>query len=182
MSVRIRVGVLDITAVIVVLVAILLPARAMDVVPAYDPAVAREVEHYQARVVADPGDGAAVQDLADQLIRAQQNDWALRAAGDAANQTKASPTLWRALLAVSSVHAERIEIPEAYDYAKKALLACDRDDADCPQYERVRLQMYLRELEAGMDAIHRGIDPAADPFAFRKAIDSAYPRARLKSK
>ncbi len=177
-----RVGILDITAVIVVMVAILLPARAMDVVPAYDPSIAREVEHYQARLVAHPGDGAAVEDLADQLIRAGQNDWALRAAGDAANRPEASPTLWRALLAVSYVHAERIEIPEADDYAKKALLACDRDDADCPQYERIRLEMYLRELEAGMDAIHHGIDPAADPFAFRKAIDSAYPRARLKGR
>jgi hypothetical protein len=176
---KLRVSILDVTALIVVLVVMLLPARAMDVSPAYPTDQADEIELYQARLAADPGDGAAAEELAARLARVQQTDWALRAAGDATRDT-ASPTHWRALLAVSSVHAERIEIPAAFEWAKKALLACDADGALCPLYERVRLQMYVRELEAGIAAIHKGIDPAADPFAFRRAIDTAYPRARLK--
>jgi hypothetical protein len=180
-NVRARIGIADITAAVVVAVVLFLPARSSDVVAAYPDPASREIELAQAAVAADPADGAAVERLVDRLIVAGQLDWALRVAGAGA-RFETSPSHWRALLAVSSVHAERIEIPDAYQWANKAVLACDADAADCAPHERVRLEIYVKELAAGVDAIRSGIDPSADPFAFRKAIDTAYPRARLRGK
>lgn len=179
-DVRARIGIADITAAVVVAVVLFLPARSSDVVAAYPDPQSR-IELAQAGVVADPADGAAVERLVDRLIVAGQLDWALRVAGAGA-RFESSPSHWRALLAVSSVHAERIEIPAAYEWAKKALLACDAEGADCAPHERVRLEIYVKELAAGVEAIRSGIDPSTDPFAFRKAIDTAYPRARLRPK
>jgi hypothetical protein len=179
--VRFRVGIADITAAVVLGVVLFLPARSNDVVAAYGDAPSRDIEAAQAAVATDGGDGAAVELLADRLVAAGQLDWALRVAGAGAVHEQ-SPTHWRAQLAVSSVHAERIEIPEAHEWAKKALLACDADGAQCPSHERVRLEIYEKELAAGVEAIHAGIDPSTDPFEFRKAIDTAYPRARLRGK
>lgn len=178
---RLRVGILDITVVIVVLVIVLLPEREMDVAPAYDQAFAADIEVSQAALAARPTDGAAAEQLAERLAAVEQTDWALRAAGEV-TRFEDSPTHWRALLAVSSVHAERIEIYEALQYGQKAVRACHGVGADaCPPYERIRLEMYVRELEAGVDAIRKGVDPSADPYGFRKAIDRAYPRARLRA-
>lgn len=178
---RFRVGIADITAAVVVAVVLFLPARSSDVIAAYPEAQSREIELAQAAVAANPADGAAVEQLADRLIAAGQLDWALRVAGAGARYDD-SPSHWRALLAVSSVHAERIEILEAHEWATKALRACDADGAACAPHERVRLEIYAKELTAGVEAIRAGIDPSTDPFAFRKAIDTAYPRARLRGK
>lgn len=177
---RLRVGILDITVLLVVLVVLLLPDRDWDVAPAYDPAEAAAIEVDQARLTAHPDDGAAAEALAEKLVKVGQTDWALRAAGEATRYDD-SPGHWRALLAVSSVHAERIEIPRALEWGQKALRACNGATGDaCPPYERIRLEMYVRELEAGIEIMRSGVDPAADPHEFRKAIDTAYPRARLK--
>ena len=122
-----------------------------------------------------------MQKLSALLVELHQSDWALRVAGEGTRHTD-SPTLWRSYLALSSAHADRFEIREAHRHAEKAFEVCDAPGADCPAHERVRLLMFLRELDAGIEAIRRGIDPRSDPRAFRDAVNKAYPRARLPGK
>lgn len=178
-EVRFPVNLVDISAAAVVAVVILLPARAPVVEAHYPDAIdTAKIGADQAELAQDPGDGRAVQDLVASLLEAGETDWALRVAGDAARH-KDSPTLWRSYLAISWAHSERFDIKDAYDYAGKAMEACDRDGADCPDYERVRLMLYFNELQAGMDAVHAGIDPRADPRKFRDAINSSYPHTRF---
>ena len=179
---RFPVSLVDISAAVVVAVVILLPERTPVVEAHYpDTLDTAKIGVYQAKLAEDPGDGRAAQALVNLLLEAGETDWALRVGGEAARHHD-SPTLWRSYLAISSVHADRFDIKDAYDYAGKAMEACDRDGADCPDYERVRLLMYFNELQAGIDAIHNGIDPRADPRKFRDAINSAYPHTRFPHK
>jgi hypothetical protein len=180
-DVRFRVGITDITAAVVVGVVLFLPARSSAGVAAYDDSQCRKIESAQAAVAAEPADGEAVELLAERLVAAGQLDWALRVAGAGAVHRE-SPSNWRALLAVSSVHAERIEIIEAHEWAKQAIGACEAEGSNCPKHELVRLEVYEKALTAGVEAIQAGIDPSTDPFEFRKAIDLASPRARLRGK
>ena len=177
---RFHVGIVDVSAAFVLLVVIFLPPRVPLVKAEYaEPVDTSAIGSEQAALARDPGDGQAAQNLAELLVEAGESDWALRMAGEAA-QHEDSPTVWRAYLALSSVHVERFEIKEAYDYASLALDACEAEGADCPSHEAVRLQMYFNELEAGMEAIRAGIDPRAEPERFREAVNSAYPRAGFK--
>ncbi len=204
---RLRFGIADITAIAVVLLVVVLeligrnkavahlymfdqPGDASG--PQQDLALANDIGRLEARLAVNPGDGEAAEQLANRLAKAGQTDWALRAVGTVAESGERRPERWRALLALSGVHAERIDIPNAYQKAREAQQECDRernrlinDGKDgnlsaCPDYEQVRLQVYVTELEVGLDAIRRGIDPALDPFEFRRAIDRANPRAKLR--
>ncbi len=181
LGVPFRVSIVDVCVAAIVLVVVLLPERAPAVRAEYpDKAPTAEIASYQARLAEDPGDCVAVQKLTEILVKLEQSDWALRVAGEGTRQED-SPTLWRCYLALSSVHADRFEIMEAHEQAAKAWEACDAPGADCPVHERVRLEMYLTELDAGVQAVHKGIDPRTDPRHFREEINHAYPRARFRS-
>jgi len=180
LGVPFRVSLVDVCVALVVLVVVLLPERAPSVRAAYpDTAPLAEIGDLQARLARDRGDCAAVQKLTEILVDLHQSDWALRVAGDGSRQSE-SPSVWRCFLALSSVHAERFEIREARTQAAKALEACDEPGADCPVHERVRMQLYLTELDAGITAIRQGIDPRTDPRRFREELNNAYPRARFR--
>ncbi len=170
---KLRVGLLDIAGAGVALVALILPAPAKQVFPIYDkgsPAQPAEIASAQAALSRDPADFAALARYVDLLAEAGQPDQALRAAGAAFAQE--SPRRWRAAVAVAAVHADTLDAKAAYEWAQKALVACDAPGADCPDHERVRVDLYAKALKAGIDS---GIDPRVDPEGFKKAIDSATP-------
>jgi hypothetical protein len=142
--------------------------------PADIPQLEKDVAQAQAQALADPGDGRAVERLAALIgVRpVSQHDQALRLAGDAAArmQKDKAPTRWRALLAISSVHADRIEIQEASKFADEAVAACSEPGADCPPHEKLRLELYAEQLAAGVEAIARGADPRVEPDRFRREM------------
>jgi hypothetical protein len=180
--VRFRIGILDITAALVVLVVMLLPARSVTVRPAYgdDAERVREIELAQARLAADPGDGEAAYALVKHLLESGHTDWALRVAGNASGLDGGRGS-WRALLAISAAHAQRIEIEDAARFAQRALEACQATEHDCPSYEEVRLQLYKQQLEAGLGAIERGVDPRRQPAEFREALETGLRAVRIEA-
>ena len=182
---------LDISAAVLVLIVLVMPGRDLHVAsgyrwvePADVPALEADVALAQAQMLANPEDGAAVERLASIIgVRpVSQHDQALRLAGDAAArlaQAK-SPTRWRALLAISSVHADRIEVPEASRFASEALAACEEPGADCPPHEKLRLELYAEQMAAGALAIARGADPRAQPDEFRRQMGQIHPTTTFR--
>lgn len=180
---RFKFGILDISAVVIVLIAVVIPARETHVESAYArlnpqlhadvPATVTALSRYQSRLLVDPGDGAAADEASQALSQLEQHDQALRIAGEAATNTK-SPTAWRALLAVASTHSDRIEIPEAHAFAKQAFASCEAS-SECPAHEKIRLRIFFEELEAGTDAIAAGADPRTDPEGFRREMSKLHP-------
>ena len=82
------------------------------------------IVHPQAELQTAPDRGAAAEQLAGLLASAGQTDWALRVASQAAVEPTTTDR-WRALLGVSGVHAERLEVKDAYEWAQKALTSCE---------------------------------------------------------
>jgi hypothetical protein len=174
---RWRVGILDLVAVGVTAAAVLLPSQTKAVNPLYEGDVAARqlaIAEAQADLARDPKDRTALTRLTEALTDVGQSDWALRVAGAAAAQPGADR--WRALLVVSAAHADRLDVPEAYDWAKKALAACDAPGAACADHERTRIDLYVKALKAGIDS---GIDPRLDPEGFAHAVNSATPMIRV---
>lgn len=170
-------GLLDIAAAVTVLLVIAIPDRTVHVRSAYagaELADVREVAKYQALLAAEPGDGELADALAQALLGLGQSDWAVRVASRAAADD-ASPTVWRAHLAVSSAHARRLEIDEALEAARRALRACEAPGARCPDAWHVRLSLYLEQLERGAAS---GVDPTEDPDRFRRESTRMFPAAR----
>ena len=177
-------SIFDIGAAVIVVFAIALPERGATVVGGYgiaavssapQPSIAR----LQAEWVGDPDNAAAAAGLADLLAELGEHDLALRVAGEAARRD--GPAAWRAHLAVSSAHAERIEIEDAYEHARRALEVCGEATAACRAHERVRMELYVDELEAGIAAIEAGADPRLDPLEFRRRMAEVHPTARLRA-
>lgn len=178
---RFRVGILDVTAALIVLVVMLLPARSVKVRSAYADEggeLVREIALAQARLATDPQDGEAAYAMVKHLLRAGQTDWALRVAGNAAQLEGRGS--WRALLAISATHAQRIEIEDAARFAERALEACQAGP-DCPPYEEVRLQLYNQQLAAGVRAIEQGLDPRSQPAEFYEALQVGLRAVRIES-
>lgn len=180
-----RIGLIDISAVLVVVVAIVLPERGATVTGGYDRHVREGLEDKRAAIAAaqselavSPGDGTAADRLASLLTSMGQHDMALRAAGHAAAQS--GPDAWRSHLAVSSTHAERIEIREAHRHGNLALEACRKAASHCPDYEEVRLRLYVEQLDAGLQALEAGVDPRLEPEAFRRKMAAVHPTARFR--
>jgi hypothetical protein len=181
---RIRVGLFDVGAAVLVLIVLVMPGRELHVGTGYRyvdagalPAVLNDVAQAQAELQRRPTDGVAAERLAQILASrpVNQHDQALRMAGQIANHTS-SPTRWRALLALSSAHADRVEIREAHRFASQALEACTAAPAGaCPEHEKVRLRLYTEELAVGMQAIARGIDPRVEPDRFRREMGEVHP-------
>ena len=175
-----RIGILDIATAIVVIVVIVLPARALQVTDAYpgDDAALREIALHQARLAADPGDAEAAAKLAESLTKAGQTDWAVQVAGEASQHSDLAS--WRALLAISTAHAERIEVGPAYEFARKALDACAAlgiGPDGCPGPVHARLSVYTDQLQAGLES---GIDPRIDPQGFQEAVLRAVIMVRVR--
>src|SRR5688572_29499242 len=159
----VKIGLVDIAAAGVALFAILLPPRTQPIDPLY---VGRDAAHtqraiaaYQADIAKRPEDAVAVQRLVETLIDAGQSDWAMRVAGAAVDRTPAVDK-WRVLLSVSEVHADRLEIAKAHEWAARSVGACAENGSSCAVHERVRLEAYEKILKAGVDS---GIDPKLDP-------------------
>ena len=174
---NLRVGLLDIAAIGVVVVALVLPPPAKQVLPIYDqnsPANPDAIAAAQADLARDPHDYPALARYVDLLAEAGQLDQALRIAGTAFSLEH--PRRWRAALAVASVHADMLDAKAAYEWTLKSLSSCDLPTSDCPDHERVRIDLYAKALKAGIDS---GIDPRVDPTGFKAAIDSATPMIRV---
>jgi hypothetical protein len=173
----------DLGIATVVVVAIVLPAREMFAKPvvAGDDAQQFALALAEARTIARPGDGLAVEDLERRLSEANQKDWAIEVAVRASERVKDSPTRWRSLLAASVAFVDRLDVVPGLDYANRALRACtaarDRGDASaCPSAEEIRMQFYQEALDAGVKS---GKDPHHDPIGFRLASEKGLRQIRI---
>lgn len=175
------VGLIDLGVATVVLVTIVLPAREM-----YASAAQKGTEPEQfslalaeARTMAHPDDGAAIDDLSRRLGAAGFKDWAIETALHGSERAKQSPTRWRALLATSVAFVDRLDVVPALEYANRALSACEDQQPTCPSWEQVRMKLYQQHLDAG---VRSGIDPHRGPEAakaFRRAGESALRQIHL---
>ena len=169
------VGLIDLGVATVVLVTIVLPAREMYASAAQK---GTEAEQFalalaEARTMAHPDDGAAIDDLSRRLGAAGFKDWAIEVALHGSERAKQSPTRWRALLATSVAFVDRLDVVPALDYVNRALSACEDQQAACPSWEQVRMKIYQQHLDAG---VRSGIDPHRGPKAaeaFRHAGERA---------
>lgn len=168
---------LDLSVVVVLAVAILLPPREMyaDNAIKGDEAKQFAVALAEARTMARPGDGQAIEELARQLGQADLKDWAIEASVKASDRAKDSPTRWRALIAASVAYVEKLDVVPALDYANRALAACETarekgDAAACPSWEEIRMRLYQQHLDAGVKS---GIDPKTNAKGFREAGQAA---------
>jgi hypothetical protein len=133
----------------------------------------------EARTMASPSDGRAIEDFTRKLGQAGLKDWAIESAVRMSDRAKDSPTRWRALLAASVAYIEKIEVKEALDYANRAIAACElsRSHSDaCPAPEEIRMRLYQQHLDAGVKS---GIDPRVDPAGFRRAGETSLRHIRI---
>ena len=171
------VGMVDLGVATVVAVMIFLPAREMyaSSVVKGDDAKQFQIALAEARTMANPGDGIAVEELGRGLSNAAQKDWAIETTVHASDRAKDSPTRWRALMAASVAYIDRLDAVPALDYANRALTACHATQdagnaAACPSWEEIRMTLYQKHLDAGVKS---GIDPHVNPNGFRKAGEAA---------
>jgi hypothetical protein len=182
-------GLIDLGVATVVLVMIVLPAREMYGSSAHKstPADQFALALAEARTMAHPDDGAAIDDLARRLGAAGFKDWAIEVAIRGSERTRQSATRWRALLATSIAFVDRLDVVPALDYANRALSACESAAEDsrtgqpaaCPGWEQVRMRLYQQHLDAGVKS---GIDPRRGPEAakaFRHAGERALRQIHL---
>lgn len=175
------VGFIDLGVATVVLVTLVLPAREMY---ASSVASGTDAEQFalalaEARTLARPDDGAAVDELTRRLDAANEKDWAIEVAERGSERAQNSPTRWRALLAASVALVNRLDVVPALDYANRALSACDDHPEACPSWEQIRMKLYQEHLDAGVKS---GIDPRRGPAAaqaFRRAGESALRQIHL---
>lgn len=169
------VGIIDLGVAALVVANLVFPAQEMYAGAAQK---GTEAERFalaltEARTMARPDDGAAVDDLARRLGAAGFKDWAIEASIRGSEHAKQSPTRWRALLAASVAFVDRLDVVPALDYANRALSACEDQQQMCPSWEQIRMKLYQQHLDAGVKA---GIDPHRGPEAakaFRRAGESA---------
>jgi len=174
------VGIVDLS--VVVFLAIMLPIcssprsmQASDAIKGSD-AERFAIAHAEAQAIANPQSGARSGELAERLGQAGYRDWAVETAVHGAERTKASPDRWRALSAASVAYVDRIDVHPAFDYIEMALSSCEAHRDACPDWERIRMDLYRQNLEAG---IKSGIDPHKDPVGFRKAGENGFRSVRL---
>jgi hypothetical protein len=179
------VGFVDLGVAVVVLVAVVLPAREMYASAAQKGSDADRfaLALAEARTMARPDDGAAADDLSRRLGAAGFKDWAIETAVRSGDRARASTSRWRALLAASVAYVDRLDVVPALDYANRALSVCEdvarTSGQACPSWEQVRMRLYQQHLEAGVKS---GIDPRRGPAAikaFRRAGESALRQIHL---
>ena len=179
------IGIVDLGILTLVAVALFLPPREMLASSSYkgDEAKRFALSLAEARTIARPDDGANIDELARRLGEFYK-DWAVEAGIDGSDRAKDSPSRWRALLATSVAYVERLDVIPALDYANRALAACESarekgGQAACPSWEEVRMRLYHRHLDAGVQS---GINPRQDPKGFRAAGESGIRQIRLKER
>ena len=178
---------MDVGAAGVVLALLVLPEPARPVEATYTSGSALflpRIAEAQAEVARNPASGEAAADLIETLMWADQADWAARAGGRAGAVGNKAPDRWRALWALSKVHAERIEIEPAHRWAKLAMQACEALDSCCrpsngqcfgPDY------LFLNLRVTGLEAcIATGVDPKMDWKACDDAVRRATPTIKAK--
>lgn len=169
MQIHRHLNLMDLVVVIVVPVALFLPARSTNAVAAAKGTDADRIAlaTAEARALAHPDDGMAAGELGRRLTAAGHLDWAVEATAELAERSPKSPTRWNALLATSVAYAERLEAKEALAWAQRALEACHVSGTTyCPTHDEIRLDIYVRHLDAG---VRSGIDPKRNPEGFRAA-------------
>jgi hypothetical protein len=160
---------LDLVVIIVVPVAIFLPARSTYAVDAAKGTDAERVAlaTAEATALAHPEDGLLAAELGRKMTAAGHLDWAVEATAELAERQVKSPSRWNTLLATSVAYAERLEAKEALAWAQRALEACHVVGTSyCPTHDEIRLDIYVRHLDAG---VRSGIDPKRNPEGFRAA-------------
>ncbi len=172
------VGLIDLGVATVVLVTIVLPAREMYASAAYKGSDADRfgLALAEARTIAHPDDGMAVDELSRRLGVANFKDWAIEAGLRGSAHAAQSPTEWRALLATSVAYVDRLDVIPGLDYANRALAACEAHQQTCPTWEQIRMKLYQQHLDAGVKS---GIDPRKDPKGFRRAGEGALRSIRI---
>jgi hypothetical protein len=168
-----RIGLLDIAAAGLVVALLVIPTPPSHFVPVYRDlpfSAVESIAEAQAAVLRRPEDGRAVERLAELLVFAGESDWAMRVAG--AGILRQGPEEWRGYAAVSNVHADRLEIHYACNYAEEALRRCTANPKICTPMERARLETYVTALRAGVDS---GADPKWDFETFYDAIRRQVP-------
>jgi hypothetical protein len=158
----------DLVVLTVVAVAIFLPKRPIYAVDAYKlEADARaDLAAAEALALTRPSDGFAAAELARRLARAQQLDWAVEAAREAADRATAA-TAWKAKLAEAEARADRIEVQLAFEATQEALELCiTAGEPACPAWERLKIELFRNYLDAGLKS---GINPRTHPQSFKKA-------------
>ena len=185
-------GMLDVSAIVVLLVILLMPPVSMNPIGAYDhrakgdkardvPAELAIASELQARLLADPGNGRIANDFAAQMRDLGRFDMAFRIGGSSASIE--DPSNWRALAAVSDAYAESRDISECFAWADKALSACKAaGDVACPPHEVVRLRLHVEQLRIGVDLKGKGFDPKFDPNGFRRELSKGHPTTRTGTK
>jgi hypothetical protein len=171
---------IDFAVLAVIAVALFLPAREMYAQNAIK-GDEFPVALAEARTLASPGDGKAIEDFTRKLGEAGLKDWAIESAVRMSDRAKDSPTRWRALIAASVAYTEKLDVVPALDYANRALAACESarekgDAAACPSWEEIRMRLYQQHLDAGVKS---GIDPKVDPKGFRAAAERALRQIRI---
>jgi hypothetical protein len=173
---------IDLGVATVVLVALVLPAREMyaSAVGAGSDAEQFALALAEARTMARPDDGAAIAELSRRLGAAGEKDWAIEVAVRGSERAPSAPTRWRALLAASAaLYHYRLDVVPALDYASRALSACGDHPEACPDWEKLPLELYQKQLDAGVKS---GIDPRRGPEAaqaFRRAGERAQRQIHL---
>jgi len=175
------VGFIDLGVATVVLVTLVLPPREMyaSAVDTGSDAARFGLALAEARTLAHPDDGAAIDELSRRLGAAGEKDWAIEVAVRGGERARQSPTRWRALLAASVAFVDRLDVVPALDYANRALSACEDHPPACPSWEQIRMKLYQEHLDAGVKS---GIDPHRGPAAaqaFRRAGESALRQIHL---
>lgn len=170
------VGLVDIAMIVVLAVFVILPPRPQYMEPAIP---GSEPAHFavalaEARTIARPTDGTAVDDLVTRLSEAGQKDWAIDFAVLASERMRQTPDRWKALMAASTVFVARFDVVPGLDFANRALAACEvaqaKDPAACPSPDQVRMQLYTANLSA---SVKSGFNPRTERDKFQKAGESA---------
>ncbi len=184
---RLRIGILDIAALVIVLCALFLPRGSSRVEGAYDRIrdgnpreITKSLADLEGRLAADNNNQRSAEELARQLEAIGQHDQALRVAGAALSI--GGPSSWRALRAISYAHAERLELEPALQYAERAIRTCEQAANDCDPQDQIRLRLYHDELEVGVKAEKEGIDPVKQPDRFRQRIHELHPTSQAPRK
>lgn len=175
------IGFIDLGVATVVLVTLILPAREMYATSAHAGTGPEQfaLALAEARTMAHPEDGAAIDELSRRLGLLGEKDWAIEVAVRGSERARQSPTRWRTLLAASVAFVDRLDVVPALDYANRALSACDDQPAACPSWEQIRMKLYQEHLDAGVKS---GIDPHRGPEAaraFRHAGEGALRQIHL---
>ncbi|HEY0255173.1 MAG TPA: hypothetical protein VGC41_26780 [Kofleriaceae bacterium] len=166
------IGLFDIVMVVVIAVLVVLPPRGQYAAPVIkgDEPTQFALALAEARTIARPDDGAAVDELTHKLDEAQQKDWAIDFAVLASERAKAAPTRWRALLAASTAFVDRFDVVPGLDYANRALTSCEQHPEACTASDHIRMELFQQNLDAGVKS---GIDPRKDRRGFMKAGEKA---------